>query len=286
MNITGFRDAPLDDAPMLEVLRRASEGCFVPLTVGGGIRECVDPDGTKHTVREKKEEEGGAPTRNKRATPLAHLAPSSPSPQALDVAAEYFRSGADKVSIGGDAVEAAAAWLASGGACTGATAIEQISWAYGAQAVVVSIDPRRVYVADPGDTERPTVRTAIPGPRGEEFCWWQCTVKGGREGRDVDATELARAAEALGAGEILLNCIDRDGTGAGFDTELINAVTSSVSIPVIASSGACAPSHFVDVFEGTSASAALAAGIFHRGEVGIDEVKAAMAAAGLPTRAA
>ena len=130
------------------------------------------------------------------------------------------------------------------------------------------------------------MRTAIPGPRGEEFCWWQCTVKGGREGRDVDATELARAAEALGAGEILLNCIDRDGTGAGFDTELINAVTSSVSIPVIASSGAGAPSHFVDVFEGTSASAALAAGIFHRGEVGIDEVKAAMAAAGLPTRAA
>ena len=244
------------------------------------------PTGRNTRCERRREEEGGAPTRNKRATPLAHLAPSSPSPQALDVAAEYFRSGADKVSIGGDAVDAAAAWLASGGACTGATAIEQISWAYGAQAVVVSVDPRRVYVADPGDTKRPTVRTAIPGPRGEEFCWWQCTVKGGREGRDVDATELARAAEALGAGEILLNCIDRDGTGAGFDTELINAVTSSVSIPVIASSGAGAPSHFVDVFEGTSASAALAAGIFHRGEVGIDEVKAAMAAAGLPTRAA
>ena len=83
--------------------------------------------------------------------------------------------------------------------------------AYGAQAVVVSIDPRRVYVADPADTERPTAKTAYPGPAGERYCWWQCTVKGGREGRDIDAVELARAVQELGAGEILLNCIDRDG---------------------------------------------------------------------------
>jgi glutamine amidotransferase/cyclase len=254
LNITGFRDAPLDDAPMLEVLRRTSEGVFVPLTVGGGIRECVDPDGTRHS--------------------------------ALDVAAEYFRSGADKVSIGSDAVEAALAYYAAGGAAGGGTAIEQISWAYGAQAVVVSVDPRRVYVADPADTPRPTVRTRIPGPNGEAWVWWQCTVKGGREGRDIDAVELARAVEALGAGEILLNCIDRDGTGAGFDTELVDAVSAAVSIPVIASSGAGRPSHFVDVFRGTGASAALAAGIFHRGEVGIGEVKAAMTEDGLPTRTA
>ncbi len=76
---------------------------------------------------------------------------------------------------------------------------------------MVSIDPRRVYVADPADTQRPTVETAIPGPAGERYCWWQCTVKGGREGRDIDAVELARAVQELGAGEILLNCIDRDG---------------------------------------------------------------------------
>ena len=92
--------------------------------------------------------------------------------------------------------------------------------------------------------------------------------------------------EALGAGEILLNCIDRDGTGAGFDTELVDAVSAAVGIPVIASSGAGRPSHFVDVFRGTGASAALAAGIFHRGEVGIGEVKAAMTEDGLPTRTA
>jgi hypothetical protein len=82
--------------------------------------------------------------------------------------------------------------------------------------VVVSIDPRRVYVADPADTPRPTVRTERLGPNGERYCWWQCTVKGGREGRDIDAVELARAVQDLGAGEILLNCIDRDGRcGAG-----------------------------------------------------------------------
>jgi glutamine amidotransferase/cyclase len=82
---------------------------------------------------------------------------------------------------------------------------------YGAQAVVVSIDPRRVYVADPSDTARPTIKTSTPGPNGEQYCWWQCTLRGGREGRDLDAVELAQAVEDLGAGEILLNCIDRDG---------------------------------------------------------------------------
>ncbi len=143
-----------------------------------------------------------------------------------------------------------------------------------------------MYVADPADTPRPTVATATPGPAGERFCWWQCTVKGGREGRDLDAVELAVAVEALGAGEILLNCIDRDGQGTGFDLELVSAVAGAVGIPVIASSGAGSPAHFTEVFEGTPASAALAAGIFHRREVPIEAVKAAMAARGLPTRVA
>ena len=96
LNITGFRETPLGDLPMLEVLRRASEGVFVPLTVGGGIRGTTDPDGTPHS--------------------------------ALAVAAEYFRSGADKVSIGSDAVEAALAWYARGRVADGSSAIEQISW--------------------------------------------------------------------------------------------------------------------------------------------------------------
>ena len=84
---------------------------------------------------------------------------------------------------------------------------------------------------------------------------------------------LAQVCEKLGAGEILLNCIDRDGTKRGFDIELINAVKRAVSIPVIASSGAGCVEHFYEVFTRTEAESALAAGIFHRREVPIAEVK-------------
>ena len=155
---------------------------------------------------------------------------------------------------------------------------------YGAQALVVSIDPRRVYVADPAQCLHHTVKAKQPGPKGEEYCWYQCTVRGGREGRDIDAVELAQAVEALGAGEILLNSIDADGACSGFDLDLIQAVSNAVTIPVIASSGAGCPEHFSQVFDGTKASAALAAGIFHRQEVAIKDVKDHMLAAGLPTR--
>jgi glutamine amidotransferase/cyclase len=105
------------------------------------------------------------------------------------------------------------------------------------------------------------------------FCWYQCTVKGGREGRDIDAVTFAKACESLGAGEILLNSIDRDGTNSGFDLELVNAVKDAVSIPVIASSGAGCEQHFYEVFTKTRAEAALAAGIFHRKEVPVQKVK-------------
>ena len=252
LNITGYRDLPLTDAPMLEVLRRSSETVFVPLTVGGGIRDFTDSNGKSYT--------------------------------ALEVASAYFSSGADKVSIGSDAVYVAEAFYASGGVKDGTTSVEQISARYGAQAVVISVDPRRVYVADPSETKNKCVATTKPGPNGEAFCWWQCTVKGGREGRDIGAYELATAMEALGAGEILLNCIDEDGQGNGFDHELVGLVSDAVSIPVIASSGAGCPKHFTDVFEATNCSAALAAGIFHRGEVAISEVKAHMKSENVPTR--
>jgi len=109
-------------------------------------------------------------------------------------------------------------------------------------------------------------------------------VKGGREGRDVDAMQLARVCEQLGAGEILLNCIDRDGTNSGFDLELINHIRNNVSIPVIASSGAGKVEHFSEVFEKTKAEAALAAGIFHRKEVPIEAVKRHMREKGIETR--
>jgi glutamine amidotransferase/cyclase len=117
------------------------------------------------------------------------------------------------------------------------------------------------------------IESAIPGPNGERYCWYQCTIKGGREGTDLDAVTLAQVCEKLGAGEILLNCIDRDGTDSGFDIELISAVTKAVSIPVIASSGAGCAEHFYQVFTETEAESALAAGIFHRREVPIGDVK-------------
>ncbi|MCP4340013.1 MAG: imidazole glycerol phosphate synthase subunit HisF [Desulfobulbaceae bacterium] len=240
LNIMAFRDFPLEDMPMLEVLQKTSEKVFVPLTVGGGIRDFTDCNGRFYS--------------------------------ALEVASEYFRSGADKVSIGSDAVLIVEEVLKSG-KVTGLSSIEQIARVYGNQAVVISVDPRRVYVQQPEDTSHPVVQTIFPGPEGEPYCWYQCTVKGGREGRDLDAVTLARVCEQLGAGEILLNCIDKDGTNSGFDLELINAVKEAVTIPVIASSGAGCSEHFLEVFQETEAEAALAAGIFHRKEVPIGEVK-------------
>lgn len=251
LNITAFRDFPLADQPMLEVLRRTSERVFVPLTIGGGIRAFTDASGKSYS--------------------------------ALDVADEYFRSGADKISIGSDAVLTVERYLEQG-AGDGTSAIEEIARVYGNQAVVISIDPRRVYVRSPDATRHQTVETATPGPDGERYCWFQCTIKGGREGRDVDAVELARICEALGAGEILLNSIDRDGSGAGFDLELIGAVRAAVSIPVIASSGAGCVEHFAEVFAATGVEAALAAGIFHRREVPIQAVKAYLREQGIETR--
>ena len=80
-------------------------------------------------------------------------------------------------------------------------------------------------------------------------CWYQCTVKGGREGRGVDALQLAQTCEKLGAGKILLNCIDKDGTNSGLDIELINHIRNNVTIPVIASSGAGKVEHFSEVLK-------------------------------------
>jgi imidazole glycerol-phosphate synthase len=241
LNITGFRDFPLEDMPMISVLKETSRTVFVPLTIGGGIRDYTDKDGRHYS--------------------------------ALEVATEYFRSGADKISIGSDAVLIAEAYLESG-IKTGKSAIEEISRVYGSQAVVISIDPRRVYVDSPDRVKHVVLETTLKGPAGEKFCWYQCTIKGGREGRDMDAVTLAKACQDLGAGEILLNCIDKDGTNSGFDLELINAVKSAVTIPVIASSGAGCVEHFSEVFTKTAADAALAAGIFHRREVPIERVKA------------
>lgn len=253
LNITSFRDLPLKDLPMLEILRRTSQTVFVPLTIGGGIRDAVDTDGTKVS--------------------------------ALEIASMYFRSGADKVSIGSDAVTAAEEYYTAGKKLAGTTAIEQISRAYGNQAVVVSIDPKRVYVASQSDAPgHACIKTAFPGPSGEEYCWYACTIKGGRETRDMDVVQLTQAVEAMGCGEILLNCIDKDGTNSGFDLELIRQVKAAVKIPVIASSGAGNPGHFEEVFVQTTTDAALGAGMFHRGEYTVKQVKEFLGEKGLAVR--
>jgi len=274
LNITSFRDCPIADLPMLEILRRTSETVFVPLTIGGGIRDMVDP-ATGRTV------------------------------SALEVAKLYFASGADKVSIGSDAVLAAEQYYKSGRTLSGKTGIETISAAYGRQAVVVSVDPKRVFVSSPSDTPHHTIKTVFPDPHGCEYVWYACTVKGGRETRDLDVRQLVQAVEAMGAGEILLNAIDRDGSNRGYDLELIRDVKDAVGIPVIASSGAGKPEHFTEVFRETGTDAALGAGMvsrsgpectvhdgclltdrlqFHRGEYTVAQVKEHLETAGLLVR--
>lgn len=263
LNITSFRNSPLKDQPMLAVVAAAAESVFVPLTIGGGIKDSVDPDGTRHSARE--------------------------------VADEYFRAGADKVSIGSEAVLAVEDLLANGGTKTGQTGIETISLAYGKQAVVVSIDPRRVYLEQEEHVEEKH-RPSVVERDGKRW-WYRCTIKGGREDRDIDVVQLAKGVESLGAGEILVNSIDQDGKGQGFDRDLIDLVRASVRIPVVASSGAGLPVHFRNVFEPkplaratastsppTSVEAALAAGVFHRKEMTIDEVKQHLADGGFKVR--
>ncbi|EEB08612.1 imidazoleglycerol-phosphate synthase [Schizosaccharomyces japonicus yFS275] len=254
LNITSFRNCPLRDSPMLAVLEKSAETVFVPLTVGGGIRDITDPDGTFHP--------------------------------ALEVAGLYFRSGADKVSIGSDSVYAAEQYYQNGKTLTGKTAIETISKAYGNQAVVISVDPKRHYVDNPSVTSHHCVETSRVGPKGEKYAWYQCTVKGGREYRDLDVIQLVQACEVMGAGEILLNCMDQDGSNSGYDIELIRSVKQAVSIPVIASSGAGIPEHFEQVFNETNCDAALAAGIFHRQTCSIADVKKHLEKTGILVREA
>ncbi|KAK8850358.1 imidazoleglycerol phosphate synthase, cyclase subunit [Kwoniella newhampshirensis] len=271
LNITSFRSSALLDQPMLDVVRAAAETVFVPLTIGGGIKDTVDPDGTSRS--------------------------------ALQVAGAYFRSGADKVSIGSEAVLAVEELLQREKdgvkpVLTGKTGIETISKGYGAQAVVVSIDPKRVYVDTTHEDwldsfpkahlpclvigSKATSRTA---PQEKDKAWWyQCTISGGRAVRDIDVVQLAKGVERLGAGEILLNSVDRDGSGLGFDLDLISLVKNAVDIPVVSSSGAGSGQDFVEVFRETGTEAALAAGIFHREQVGIDEVKACLEKEGMPVR--
>jgi cyclase len=161
---------------------------------------------------------------------------------------DVLRAGADKVSLN----TAAVADPLLIGRCAGR---------FGRQAVVVAID----------------ARATSPGA-------WEVVVNGGRQPTGLDAVAWAERVADLGAGELLVTSIDRDGTGAGFDTALLSAITSRVGVPVIASGGAAGPADLVAAIRDGGADAVLAASIFHRRIHTIADVKAAMAAAGLPVR--
>jgi imidazole glycerol-phosphate synthase subunit HisF len=167
---------------------------------------------------------------------------------------DVLRAGADKVSLNTAAVAEP-------------TLISRCASRFGRQAVVVAIDARRVGVDG--------------GPPS-----WEVVVKGGRDATGLDVIGWAERAVDLGAGELLVTSMDRDGTRSGYDTELLRAITSRVGVPVIASGGAAGPADFVAAVVDGGADAVLAASIFHRRIHSIADVKAAMAAAGLPVRAA
>ena len=174
---------------------------------------------------------------------------------------ETLRAGADKVSI-------------TTGALERPELINEGAKAFGSQCIVISVDARRRY---DGDGEH---YVEIDG----ESCWFECTVKGGREGTGVDVVEWAREAAARGAGELFVNSIDADGTKDGYDIPLTKAVCDNVRTPVIASSGCGSPTHMEEVFAEAGADAALAASIFHFEEYSVDEVKRHLAEQGIPIR--
>jgi imidazole glycerol-phosphate synthase subunit HisF len=156
--------------------------------------------------------------------------------RSLEDARSVVRAGADKITINTSAVERP-------------ELIGELSREFGAQAVVLAIDAKRC------------------GTR------WLVHVRGGREATDLDAIAWAQRGVEMGAGEILLTSMDKDGTQSGFDVELTAAISRAVTVPVIASGGAKVPSHFVDVFTTGAADAALAASIFHDRVQSIRELK-------------
>jgi imidazole glycerol-phosphate synthase subunit HisF len=157
------------------------------------------------------------------------------------------RAGADKVTVNTAAVARP-------------ELITELSREFGAQAVVLAVDAKR---------------------NGNH---WDVMVRGGRESASRDAMEWAKKAVALGAGEILLTSVDRDGTQLGFDTKLTSEISKAVSVPVIASGGARSPEHFAEIFKAGAADAALAASIFHDGLQSIRALKEFLAANGIEVR--
>lgn len=194
---------------IFDVVERTANRCFMPLTVGGGVRT-------------------------------------------IDDIRKLLEAGADKVSINTAAV-------------TNRAFVKEASEKFGAQCIVVAIDAKKV--SGEGEANR-----------------WEIFTHGGRKPTGIDAVAFAREVAELGAGEILLTSMDRDGTKSGFDVALTRAVSDAVSIPVIASGGVGTLQHLVDGVRDGHASAVLAASIFHFGTYSIPEAKTFMANAGLAMR--
>ena len=194
---------------ILDVVRRTAEACFMPLTVGGGVRTIED-------IR------------------------------------KLLSSGADKVSINTAAVARR-------------QFVKEAAEKFGDQCIVVAIDAKKVSKA--GETDR-----------------WEIFTHGGRNPTRLDAVEYAKEVVALGAGEILLTSMVRDGTRQGYDIALTRAVADSVTVPVIASGGVGTLQHLIEGIRDGHATAVLAASIFHFGEHSVRDAKAYMAKAGLPMR--
>jgi len=192
-----------------DVVTRTAEACFMPLTVGGGVRTVDD-------IR------------------------------------KLLTCGADKVSINTAAVNRR-------------TFVKEAAEKFGDQCIVVAIDAKKV--SKPGEQDR-----------------WEIFTHGGRNPTGLDAIAYAREVVALGAGEILLTSMDRDGTRKGYDIPLTRAIADAITVPVIASGGAGTLDHMIDGIRDGHATAVLAASIFHFGEHSVREAKAYMAKAGLPMR--
>lgn len=197
-----------DRAIIFDVVRHTAEECFMPLTVGGGVRELSD-------IR------------------------------------KLLLAGADKVSINTAAVK-------------NRSFVGEAADKFGDQCIVVAIDAKRV--------------------SGGKELRWQVFTHGGRNATGIDAIEYAQEVVSLGAGEILLTSMDRDGTRSGFDIELTRAVADAVPVPVIASGGVGTLDHLVDGVRDGHATAVLAASIFHFGDHTIGEAKRHMAEAGIAMR--
>jgi len=208
------------------------------------------------------------------ATELAVPLTAGGGIRSLDDARTVIRAGADKITVNTAAV-------------TRPELITELSQEFGAQAVVLAIDAKFesssvanlgcVVVANSSETLS-VVASRAENPH------WDVRIRGGRDSTHLDALDWAKLAVELGAGEILLTSMDRDGTQSGFDIDLTNAISSSVSVPVIASGGAKSPQHFAEVFTAGAADAALAASIFHEQTQSIRALKQFLASQNIEVR--